>query len=148
LGEEIDVQIFLRNSLSLKQLFLKYFSFNIQNSADYSGKPFKKRFAGKLEFDKTLTFDKVTAGKAGLQNLFDADVIVSGGQGATSEGLRLVKELAEAFKAAGVNAEWACSRIVVDEGYAEYACQIGQIGKTVRPQSIYPCTSFTHFQIV
>jgi electron-transferring-flavoprotein dehydrogenase len=28
--------------------------------ADYSGKPFKKRFAGKLEFDKILTFDKVT----------------------------------------------------------------------------------------
>lgn len=27
---------------------------------DFSGKPFKKRFAGKLEFDKILTFDKVT----------------------------------------------------------------------------------------
>ncbi|MDR2691592.1 MAG: electron transfer flavoprotein-ubiquinone oxidoreductase [Dysgonamonadaceae bacterium] len=27
---------------------------------DFQGKPFKKRFAGKLEFDKTLTFDKVT----------------------------------------------------------------------------------------
>jgi electron-transferring-flavoprotein dehydrogenase len=27
---------------------------------DFRGKPFKKRFAGKLEFDKTLTFDKVT----------------------------------------------------------------------------------------
>jgi electron-transferring-flavoprotein dehydrogenase len=27
---------------------------------DFSGKPFKKRFAGKLEFDKTLTLDKVT----------------------------------------------------------------------------------------
>jgi len=28
--------------------------------AKFTGKPFKKRFAGKLEFDKTLTFDKVT----------------------------------------------------------------------------------------
>jgi len=27
---------------------------------DFSGKPFKKRFAGKLDFDKVLTFDKVT----------------------------------------------------------------------------------------
>jgi electron-transferring-flavoprotein dehydrogenase len=27
---------------------------------DFSGKPFKKRFTGKLDFDKTLTFDKVT----------------------------------------------------------------------------------------
>jgi electron transfer flavoprotein alpha subunit len=77
---------------------------------------------------------KTVRGEGGLQNLFDADVIVSGGRGATSDGLRLVKELAEALKAAGVNAEWACSRIVVDEGYAEYARQIGQTGKTVRPK--------------
>jgi electron-transferring-flavoprotein dehydrogenase len=31
-----------------------------QKLKEFSGKPFKKRFAGKLEFDKTLTFDKVT----------------------------------------------------------------------------------------
>ena len=73
-------------------------------------------------------------GEGGLQNLFDADIIVSGGRGATSDGLRLVKELADALKAAGINAEWACSRSVVDEGYAEYARQIGQTGKTVRPK--------------
>jgi len=73
-------------------------------------------------------------GEGGLQNLFDADIIVSGGRGATSDGLRLVKELAEALKTAGLNAEWACSRSVVDEGYAEYARQVGQTGKTVRPK--------------
>jgi electron-transferring-flavoprotein dehydrogenase len=28
--------------------------------SEFSGKPFKKRFAGKMDFDKTLTFDKVT----------------------------------------------------------------------------------------
>jgi electron-transferring-flavoprotein dehydrogenase len=31
-----------------------------QKLKDFSGKPFKKRFAGKLDFDKIRTFDKVT----------------------------------------------------------------------------------------
>jgi len=69
-----------------------------------------------------------------LQNLFEADVIVSGGRGATGDGLKLIKKLSEALKAQGVKAEWACSRVVVDEGVAEYAHQIGQTGKTVRPK--------------
>ncbi|MDR1527673.1 MAG: FAD-binding protein [Dysgonamonadaceae bacterium] len=73
-------------------------------------------------------------GASGLQNLFNADVIIAGGRGTTSDGLRLVKKLVEALKTAGVNAEWACSRAVVDGSYAEYARQIGQTGKTVRPK--------------
>ncbi|MDD4209767.1 MAG: FAD-binding protein [Bacteroidales bacterium] len=73
-------------------------------------------------------------GEGGLQHLFEADVIVSGGRGATADNLRLVKELTEAFKKQGVKAEWAASRAVVDEGFAEYARQIGQTGKTVRPK--------------
>jgi electron transfer flavoprotein alpha subunit len=73
-------------------------------------------------------------GGGGLQNLFDAEIIVSGGRGATSDGLKLVKELAEALKEQGLKAEWAVSRVVVDEGFAEYARQIGQTGKTVRPK--------------
>jgi electron transfer flavoprotein alpha subunit len=69
-----------------------------------------------------------------LQNLFEADVIISGGRGTTSDGLNLIKKLAEELKIKGVKAEWACSRVVVDEGVAEYAHQIGQTGKTVRPK--------------
>jgi electron transfer flavoprotein alpha subunit len=69
-----------------------------------------------------------------LQNLFEADIIVSGGRGTTGDGLKLIKKLAEALKTKGVKAEWACSRVVVDEGVAEYAHQIGQTGKTVRPK--------------
>ena len=42
--------------------------------------------------------------------------------------------MAEALKSKGINAEWACSRPVVDEGITEYARQIGQTGKTVRPK--------------
>jgi electron transfer flavoprotein alpha subunit len=73
-------------------------------------------------------------GEGGLQSLFEAEVIVAGGRGAIDDNLVLVKALTEALKAQGVHAEWACSRAVVDEGIAEYARQIGQTGKTVRPK--------------
>ncbi|MBU1668901.1 FAD-binding protein [bacterium] len=73
-------------------------------------------------------------GEGGLQNLFEADVIVSGGRGTVSDDMQLVKELATALNEQGINAEWASSRPVVDEGVAEYARQIGQTGKTVRPK--------------
>lgn len=72
--------------------------------------------------------------EGGLQNLFKADIIVDGGRGTTGDGLKLIKKLAEELQNKGVNAEWACSRVVVDEGIAEYARQIGQTGKTVRPK--------------
>jgi electron transfer flavoprotein alpha subunit len=77
---------------------------------------------------------KTVRGEGGLQNLFDADIIISGGRGATGDNLGLIKELAEALKTQGINAEWASSRPVVDEGVAEYARQIGQTGKTIRPK--------------
>jgi electron transfer flavoprotein alpha subunit len=77
---------------------------------------------------------KTVRGEGGLQNLFDADIIISGGRGTTSDSLGLIKALAEALKSQGVNAEWACSRPVVDEGVTEYARQVGQTGKTVRPK--------------
>jgi electron transfer flavoprotein alpha subunit len=84
------------------------------------------------DFDVEIV--KTIRGEGGLQNLFDADIIVTGGRGATLDNLGLVKELAGALKSQGVNAEWASSRPVVDEGIAEYARQIGQTGKTIRPK--------------
>jgi len=82
----------------------------------------------------TVEILKTVRGEGSLQNLFEADVIVSGGRGATGDNLALIKKLAESLKANGVNAEWACSRVVVDEGVAEYAHQVGQTGKTIRPK--------------
>ena len=73
-------------------------------------------------------------GEGGLQNLFEADIIVTAGRGALSDDMKLVKDLASALNAQGINTEWAVSRPVVDEGLAEYARQIGQTGKTVRPK--------------
>ena len=102
----------------------------------------QKGRTGKLSFFKPQLNDehfvvkilKTVRGEGGLQGLFDADIIVSGGRGAVSDDLNLVKKLAETLKAQGLKAEWASSRVVVDEGFAEYARQIGQTGKTVRPK--------------
>jgi electron transfer flavoprotein alpha subunit len=77
---------------------------------------------------------KIERGESGLQNLFDSDIIISGGRGAISDNLGLIKGLAEALKSRGINAEWSSSRPVVDEGVAEYPRQVGQTGKTVRPK--------------
>ncbi len=86
----------------------------------------------KKEF--SVEIEKTVRGEAGLVNLFDADIIVSGGRGTVGDGVELIKKLAQALKDQGVKAEWACSRVVVDEGFSEYARQVGQTGKTVRPK--------------
>jgi len=86
------------------------------------------------EKDFVVEIIQTVRGEGGLQNLFDADIVISGGRGTTGDSLGLVKSLAEALKTQGIKAEWACSRPVVDEGVAEYARQIGQTGKTIRPK--------------
>ena len=93
------------------------------------------------EFKPELSEDDFVAeiietviGEGGLQNLFEADIIVTGGRGTSSDDMKLVKDLAAALNEKGINTEWASSRPVVDEGITEYARQIGQTGKTVRPK--------------
>ncbi len=86
------------------------------------------------EEDFKVKILETVRGEGGLQDLFDAEVIVSGGRGAVEDNLKLLQDLVEALKMKGIKAEWACSRVVVDEGITEYARQIGQTGKTVRPK--------------
>jgi electron transfer flavoprotein alpha subunit len=104
-----------------------------------------KRIAGRTglvsEFIPVLKDDdfiveivRTERGEAGLQNLFEADIIITGGRGTTVDNLGLIKELTEELRRQGVNAEWASSRPVVDEGIAEYPRQVGQTGKTIRPK--------------
>lgn len=69
-----------------------------------------------------------------LQNLFDAEVIVAGGRGVVDDNLQLIKELVKLLQQKGIKSEWAATRVVVDSGMAEYARQVGQTGKTVRPK--------------
>ncbi len=71
----------------------------------------------------------------GGDNLFVADIIISGGRPAGDhDDFKLIKELAQALQERGINADWGASRHAVDNGYAPYARQVGQTGKTVRPK--------------
>jgi len=92
-------------------------------------------FSPELNDDDFITkIIETVRGEGGLQNLFEADIIVTGGRGAVGDDLKLIKELSSALNNQGINAEWAVSRPVVDDGLAEYARQVGQTGKTVRPK--------------
>jgi electron transfer flavoprotein alpha subunit len=63
--------------------------------------------------------------------LEDAKVVVAGGRGlGDPRNLALLEELAGAIGSAAVGA----TRPVVDAGWAPFAMQIGQTGKTVRPE--------------
>ncbi len=69
-------------------------------------------------------------------DLTRAEVIVSGGYGLGSrEGFELMEELAACFPNSAVGS----SRKAVDSGWIPYAHQVGQTGKTVRPQVYIAC---------
>lgn len=62
-------------------------------------------------------------------DIMDANILVSGGRGiGTSENFRMLEELAKA-----IGGEVSCSRAVVDAGWKPKDLQVGQTGKTVRP---------------
>lgn len=68
---------------------------------------------------------------SGEVNLNDARIIVSGGRGVAADpakGFQLVADLASVLGAAV-----GASRAAVDAGYIPYKHQVGQTGKTVRP---------------
>lgn len=90
------------------------------------------------EEDFSTQIIETIRGESGLVNLFEADVIVAGGRGTVSDDMKLIKEFVNELKNQGINAEWAASRPLVDIGLCEYARQVGQTGKTVRPK-IYIC---------
>ncbi|OQA40138.1 MAG: Electron transfer flavoprotein subunit alpha [Candidatus Omnitrophica bacterium ADurb.Bin314] len=61
--------------------------------------------------------------------------MISGGRPAgDQDDFKLIRELVTALREKGINADWGASRHAVDNGYAPYARQIGQTGKTIRPK--------------
>ena len=62
-------------------------------------------------------------------DIMDAKILVSGGRGVGSpENFKILEELAKA-----IGGEVSCSRAVVDAGWKPKDLQVGQTGKTVRP---------------
>lgn len=69
------------------------------------------------------------------RGISDAEVIVAAGRGVKSEkDLKMVKDLAESL-----DAEFACTRPLVEAGWVDPKRQIGLSGRTVRPKLIITC---------
>ena len=68
-------------------------------------------------------------------DIMDAKILVSGGRGVGGpENFKILRDLADAL-----GGEVACSRAVVDAGWMPKDMQVGQTGKTVRPQIYVAC---------
>ncbi len=95
------------------------------------------RKAEVIEFDakieknnKFVEIAEVVKSVVTTKNIMDAKILVSGGRGVGSkENFQLLEDLAEAL-----GGTVSCSRAVVENGWLPVDLQVGQTGKTVRPQ--------------
>ena len=79
--------------------------------------------------NKYVTIKEVVKAVSDVKDIMDAKILVSGGRGVGSpENFKILEELAEA-----VGGQVSCSRAVVDSGWKPKDLQVGQTGKTVRP---------------
>ena len=96
------------------------------------------RKAEVIEFNPTLEENNryveilnVVKAVGNVENIMDAKVLVSGGRGVGSaENFEMLRDLASCFNGGMVS----CSRAVVENGWLPADYQVGQTGKTVRPQ--------------
>lgn len=80
--------------------------------------------------DKYVEILDIVKEVSDIVDIMDAKILVSGGRGlGSAENFKLLDDLAEAL-----GGTVSCSRAVVDNGWKPKELQVGQTGKTVRPQ--------------
>ena len=80
--------------------------------------------------NKYVTIKEVVKALNDTVDIMDAKILVSGGRGVGSaENFKILEDLAEVL-----GGTVSCSRAVVDNGWKPRELQVGQTGKTVRPQ--------------
>lgn len=98
--------------------------------------PIKGAKANVIEFDAKLTknskyveIQDVVKAVEKVENIMDAKILISGGRGVGSkENFAMLQDLADVL-----GGMVSCSRAVVENGWLPQAYQVGQTGKTVRP---------------
>ena len=79
--------------------------------------------------NRYVTIKEVVKAVSDTVDIMDAKILVSGGRGVGSpENFKILEDLAEAL-----GGTVSCSRAVVDAGWKPKDLQVGQTGKTVRP---------------
>ncbi|MCQ2541817.1 MAG: electron transfer flavoprotein subunit alpha/FixB family protein [Lachnospiraceae bacterium] len=79
--------------------------------------------------NKYVTIKEVVKAVSDIKDIMEAKILVSGGRGVGSaENFKILEDLAEAL-----GGQVSCSRAVVDSGWKPRELQVGQTGKTVRP---------------
>ena len=85
--------------------------------------------------ENPITHESFKTPEKQVQDLSEADIIISGGRGMMNgENFKILEELAEVL--GGVV---GASRAVTDAGWQAYSRQVGQTGKTVSPKLYIAC---------
>ena len=86
--------------------------------------------AGLVKNNKYVEILEIAKAVSNVKDIMDAKILVSGGRGVgNAENFKLLDDLA-----AALGGTVSCSRAVVDAGWKPKELQVGQTGKTVRPQ--------------